>query len=554
MSNEEIAELFKWYADLSELHGGNPFKIKSYGAAAFRIDKLSIPLEGKSVEELEQIEGIGKSIAVKIDEINKTQTFPELVEIINNTPQGVIDLFKVKGIGPKKIAFIWKELGIESIGELLYACNENRLAQAKGFGVKTQDTVKQSIEFIFANANKFHYARLEALSQELVKNLTAQPFVKQAVLTGEMRRKCEVIDLVELVVTTTQADALQNWLSQTQNASDVVFTENTLTAKLNQQVPLRFYLCNEETFTQTLFTTTATSAHLKALETYGADILKPSEEAIYASAGLSYIEPEMREGLGETEKAKNNTLPKLIELSDLKGILHNHTTYSDGSNTLEEMGAYCKQLGYEYLGICDHSRSAQYAGGLSEAEIIKQHAEIDKLNKQFAPFRIFKGIESDILGDGSLDYSNEVLASFDFVVASVHSNLKMTEEKAMSRLLRAIENPYTTILGHPTGRLLLTREGYPVDFKKMIDACAANGVVIEINAHPYRLDLDWRWVDYALNKQVMLSINPDAHETAGYHDMHYGVCVARKGGLFKEMCFNALSLDQISTHFNKRKK
>ncbi len=554
MSNEEIAELFKWYADLSELHGGNPFKIKSYGAAAFRIDKLSIPLEGKSVEELEKIEGIGKSIAVKIDEINKTQTFPELVDIINDTPQGVIDLFKVKGIGPKKIAFIWKELGIESIGELLYACNENRLAQAKGFGVKTQDTVKQSIEFIFANANKFHYARLETLSFELVKNLSAQEFVQQVGLTGDMRRKCEVVDLVELVVTTAQADKLQTWLTETQNASDLVLTENTLTAKLNQQIPLRIYLCNEEVFTQTLFTTTATSAHLKALETYRADLSQPTEQAIYASAGLSYIEPEMREGLGETEKAKNNSLPKLIELGDLKGILHNHTTYSDGSNTLEEMGAYCKELGYEYLGICDHSKSAQYAGGLSEEEIIKQHAEIDKLNKQFAPFRIFKGIESDILGDGSLDYSNEVLATFDFVVASVHSNLKMTEEKAMSRLLRAIENPYTTILGHPTGRLLLTREGYPVDFKKMIDACAANGVVIEINAHPYRLDLDWRWVDYALNKEVMLSINPDAHETKGYHDMYYGVCVARKGGLFKEMCFNALHLEQISTHFNKRKK
>ncbi len=554
MSNEEIAELFKWYADLSELHGGNPFKIKSYGAAAFRIDKLSIPLEGKSVEELEKIEGIGKSIAVKIDEINKTQTFPELVDIINDTPQGVIDLFKVKGIGPKKIAFIWKELGIESIGELLYACNENRLAQAKGFGVKTQDTVKQSIEFIFANANKFHYARLETLSFELVKNLSAQEFVQQVGLTGDMRRKCEVVDLVELVVTTTQEEKLQTWLAETQNASDLVLTENTLTAKLNQQIPLRIYLCNEEVFTQTLFTTTATSVHLKALETYRADLSQPTEQAIYASAGLSYIEPEMREGLGEIEKAKNNSLPKLIELGDLKGILHNHTTYSDGSNTLEEMGAYCKELGYEYLGICDHSKSAQYAGGLSEEEIIKQHAEIDKLNKQFAPFRIFKGIESDILGDGSLDYSNEVLATFDFVVASVHSNLKMTEEKAMSRLLRAIENPYTTILGHPTGRLLLTREGYPVDFKKMIDACAANGVVIEINAHPYRLDLDWRWVDYALNKEVMLSINPDAHETNGYHDMYYGVCVARKGGLFKEMCFNALNLEQISTHFNKRKK
>ncbi|MFN5884071.1 MAG: PHP domain-containing protein, partial [Bacteroidota bacterium] len=273
-----------------------------------------------------------------------------------------------------------------------------------------------------------------------------------------------------------------------------------------------------------------------------------------ASAGLAFIEPEMREGLGEVEKARTNSLPLLIEHSHLKGILHNHTNYSDGANTLTEMAVFCKEAGFEYLGICDHSKSAQYAGGLSEATIIKQHAEIDALNKELAPFTIYKGIESDILGDGALDYSNDVLATFDFVVASVHSNLKMTEEKAMSRLLKAIENPYTDILGHPTGRLLLMREGYPVDFKTMIDACAANGVAIEINAHPYRLDLDWRWIDYALNKQVMLSINPDAHDTAGFYDMHYGINVARKGGLYKEMCLNAKDKNAFETWLQQRRK
>jgi DNA polymerase (family 10) len=261
----------------------------------------------------------------------------------------------------------------------------------------------------------------------------------------------------------------------------------------------------------------------------------------------------MREGYREIELAKEKKLPTLIELTDLKGILHNHSTYSDGSNTLEEMAVYCKELGYEYLGICDHSKAAQYAGGLKETDILKQHIEIEKLNVELAPFKIFKGIECDILFDGSLDYNNEVLTSFDFIVSSVHSNLKMNEEKAMNRLIRAIENPFTTILGHPTGRLLLMREGYPVDHKKMIDACAANGVVIEINANPYRLDLDWKWIDYALNKDVKLSVNPDAHDLQGYHDMYYGVCSARKGGLYKEMCLNTLTLEEINSYFIQRK-
>lgn len=554
MSNDEIAELFKWYADLSELHNGNPFKIKSYAAAAFKIDKITTPLETLGIEELEKLEGIGKSIALKIDEINKTGTFPELVEVINATPTGVIELFKVKGIGPKKIAYIWQQLGIESIGELLYACNENRLAQAKGFGVKTQQSVKESIEFIFSNANKFHFAKVETFANALVQAIDQSGIVQRISLTGAIRRKSEVLEKIELVASCSHPENLVTFLKNLENIADVSLSEKLIQCKLNQNIPVHIVCCDESSFTQILFTTTATPSHLESLEQLGANLNQNEENAIYASVGLSFIAPEMREGLNEIEKAKSGNLPKLIELSDLTGILHNHTTYSDGANTLAEMAGYCKELGYQYLGICDHSKSAQYAGGLSEEEIIKQHTEIDALNKKLAPFTVFKGIESDILGDGSLDYSNEVLSTFDFVVASIHSNLKMSEEKAMSRLLKAIENPYTTILGHPTGRLLLMREGYPVDHKKMIDACAANGVVIEINANPYRLDLDWRWIDYALNKNVMLSINPDAHETAGYHDMYYGVCVARKGGLNKDMCFNALPLEQIKAHFQGRRK
>ena len=281
--------------------------------------------------------------------------------------------------------------------------------------------------------------------------------------------------------------------------------------------------------------------------------LYKSEEEIYSNLKIHYCEPELREGLFELEKAKAHTLPKLIEAIDLKGILHNHSTYSDGMNTLEEMAVYCKQLGYEYLGICDHSQTASYAGGLKVEQVLQQHDEIEKLNKQLAPFKIFKGIESDILGNGNLDYEDDILKTFDFIVASVHANLKMDEEKATTRLLKAIENPYTTILGHPTGRLLLGRPGYPINHKKIIDACAANKVVIELNAHPYRLDIDWRWIPYCLEKGVMISINPDAHQLKGYHDMNYGVNVARKGLLTKEHCFNSKNLQEIENYFNSKK-
>jgi DNA polymerase (family 10) len=553
MTNSDIADLIKLYADLSELHGGDAFKIKSYSAASFKIDKLPTVLEGKSVEELQKVDGIGKSLAAKIFEINTTENFHELRELLNATPEGVLQMMKIKGIGPKKIAFIWKELTIESIGELLYACRENRLAQAKGFGLKTQQNVIQQIEFMFASANKFHYYRLEPAALEFVKQLQAIPGIKHVSTSGAIRRKLEVLDDMEMIVgaddVNAAADAIGGLLSNSTFAGTIV------SGKFQDHIPAKIFVSPAADFYTNLFEQTGNSLHIRQLPAI--TVKQPASELeIYQSINLPYIEPELREGTFELEKAKNNSLPKLIEVSDLKGILHNHSTYSDGLNTLEEMASYCKELGYQYLGICDHSKAAFYASGMKEETILKQHAEIESLNKKLGAdgsFRIFKGVESDILNDGSLDYSNEVLASFDFIVASVHSNLKMSEEKAMGRLIKAIENPYTTVLGHPTGRLLLMREGYPVDHRKMIDACAANGVVIEINANPYRLDLDWRWIDYALNKEVKLSINPDAHEKTGYHDMYFGTLTARKGGLYKEMCLNAMTLEEIGSYFNTRK-
>jgi len=309
-------------------------------------------------------------------------------------------------------------------------------------------------------------------------------------------------------------------------------------------------------FYEELFRQTGSDEHTKAvLERINDELDQPvNEEMIYIKAGLEFMKPELREGDTFIEKAANNKLPQLISYNDLKGTLHNHSTWSDGVHTIEEMALYCRDtLKLEYLGMCDHSKSAFYAKGLSIERVLQQQEEIDHLNKKLDGFKIFKGIESDILNDGSLDYPDEILKKFDFIVASVHSNLKMDEEKATARIIKAVENPHTTILGHPTGRLLLSRKGYPIDYKKVIDACAANNVVIEINANPFRLDLDWRWHQYALEKGVWLSVNPDAHRKEGFLDMHFGILAARKGGLTKDMCLNALSLAEITQVFEKKR-
>ncbi len=551
MTNSDLADILKLYADLSELHNGNPFKIKSFAAASFRIDKMLEPLFGKSLQELEAMEGVGKSIAQKIHEICSTNSFAELTELIEATPEGVRDIMRIKGIGPKKVAIIWKEIGVESIGELLYACKENRLAQFKGFGLKTQEAIIKQIEFIFVSANKFHYAKAYPVALKLLSILDEFETIEKVDLSGEIRRKLEILTEIELLISTDdEASFREEWLQyfgeEEGSVEEIKF----------EGYPIHLTIVHPKEYVNKQFERGSQQEHFNAIMSR----IEPkpnsfiNESAIYEAAGLPFIISEYRENRGEIEKAIANKLPNFIEYTDLKGPLHNHSTWSDGLHTIETMANYCMEKGYEYLGMADHSKSAFYASGLSEEKVILQQAEIAKLNQKYAgKFKIFAGIECDILYDGQMDYSNEILKSFDYVVASVHSILKMTEEKAMSRLIRAIENPYTTILGHPTGRLLLMREGYPIDHQKIIDACAANHVIIELNANPYRLDIDWRHIEYALNKGVMISINPDAHEVEGFNDMFFGVAVARKGGLNKEMCFNAHDVNYLSTYFLKKR-
>ena len=549
ISNDSIADHLKLYSQLMDLHGKDPFKVKSYAGASFRIDKMPTDLTTLDIGQLEKIDGISKSLASKINEINQTGTFADLQQLLEATPVGVMDMLSIKGIGPKKVRQIWQELEIESVGELLYACNENRLKDYKGFGEKTQEAIIESINFKNNSSGKLHFANAQQVANEIQLLLEQTNVFETIAISGQVRRKCDVVEMFEWVCIANEdyiAEALQT-LPQLEVEYE---QEAYIQFNILGSYPAIIYKCADYNYEQILFETTATPQHLTQIGYASLTNKEVNEEAVYQNLQLPFIIPQMREGEHELELVKRES--KLIELSDLKGILHNHSTYSDGKHSLKEMALYCKELGYEYFGICDHSKTAVYAKGLEVERVHQQHIEIDQLNKELAPFKIFKGIESDILGDGSLDYTNDVLATFDFVVASVHQNLKMTAEKANTRLLKAIENPYATILGHPTGRLLLSRPGYPIDHKLIIDACAANGVAIELNAHPYRLDIDWRWLYYCMDKSVPVSINPDAHKKEGFHDMQYGIYSAQKGGLTKDMTLNALGRDELEKYFTSK--
>jgi DNA polymerase (family 10) len=556
MENKTISRKLRLLSQLMELHEENPFKVKSIANAAFKVDKLPYPIKNKTTADLEKIDGIGKSTAAKITELLETGAIAEMDDLLNKTPQGVVEMMGIKGIGAKKVAVIWKDLNIESLGELYYACNENRLVEAKGFGLKTQEDIRNAIEFTMASHGKFLYAQVAALADELrngLKNIFPGALVDCA---GDFRRCCEIISGLIIVLGVEDSATAISTLSSTELLADVKTDGNRVDGKLPNGLTVEIICVEADHYYQTLFEQTGDAEHVNAVlsKAQGAIDAADSEESIYHKAGLVFIPAELREGTTFISKAETNSLPDLVTYGDLQGVLHNHSTWSDGINTIEEMALYCRdELKLQYLGMCDHSKSAFYAKGLSIERVLQQHEEIDHLNKKIDGFRIFKGIESDILYDGSLDYPDEILKRFDFIVASVHSILKMDEEKATSRLIKAVENPLTTILGHPTGRLLLSRSGYPINYKKVIDACAANQVVIEINANPLRLDLDWRWHQYALDKGVWLSVNPDAHRKEGFLDMHYGILAARKGGLYKERCLNTLSLPEIETFFKLMK-
>ncbi len=550
MDNAQISEHFSLLSKLLDIHGENSFKSRTYSIAAYNVDQLDVSLAAMPRESIASLKGMQGSVGQKVVEMLDTGKLSALEELIANTPAGVVEMLQVKGIGPKKIHTIWKEMEIETLGELLYACHENRLTRFKGFGAKTQQNIQEGIEYYLQNQGHFLYAEMEELFPQIQTYLQKLFGEENVAVTGAYRRQDTTLEELAFELRAT-LDQIKPKFQTAQPPELLEETSNTILYKLKNGLKLRLHY-GTGPLPLRLFRSTGTSsfadAFLKAYPVNGAAD-DNNDQSLFEEAGIPYIPPFLRESEEILKVVAQKKLPALIQPEDIRGIIHSHSTWSDGVHSLEEMAKACRDKGFEYLVISDHSKSATYARGLSEERIREQHREIDTLNQQLAPFRIFKSIECDILNDGSLDYSDDILASFDLVIASVHSNLKMTEEKAMERLLRAISNPYVKILGHPTGRLLLSRKGYPVNHEKLIDACAERGVVLEINAHPRRLDLDWRWIQSAVKKGVMLSINPDAHSIEGFDDIRYGVLAAQKGMLTKENNLSSKSREEFVNLF-----
>jgi DNA polymerase (family X) len=548
MDNYSIADQFSMLAKLMDIHNENSFKAKSYSIAAFNIEKLPVQLSEVERSKIFSLKGIGDSVGKKVIEILDNGHLKALEDYVQKTPQGILEMMHIKGLGPKKISTIWKEMEIESLGELLYACNENRLARFKGFGEKTQENVKQSINFFMKSQGSHLFAEVDHYAWQMHKVLKKKFENHHLELTGSFRRQLEIIDSIEWI-TTASIEDLEEFLAKN-NFETIDKQAGSISVKGEEKILLLLHSVPSSLFySKWLESSSSEEFNIEWNKTFPtvADNQYGSEEDIFKTVSLNYVPPFLREKPAIIQKAKTKKFTNIIQPVDIRGLIHSHSNWSDGSNTLEEMARGCIKRGLEYLVISDHSKSAFYANGLQENRIIEQHKHIDELNAKLSPFRIFKSIECDILNDGSLDYSDDVLASFDLVITSIHSNQKMTQDKAMNRLLNAIANPYTNILGHMTGRLLLSRPGYPVDHRAIIDACKEHNVVIELNANPRRLDMDWRFIDYALEQGVLISIDPDAHEISEFDFTRYGVLQAQKAGLTAAQNLSSFGLEEFGS-------
>jgi len=555
LDNYAIADNFSLLSKLIEIHGENSFKAKSYATASYIIEKLPEQLSALPEEKISLIKGIGDAIALKIKEQLATGNLKILNDYLQKTPAGVVEMLHIKGLGPKKINSIWKQLEIESIGELLYACNENRLTLLKGFGAKTQESIKENIDYYLNNQGHYLYQQAEAYIQAFHLKLTTTFQQYQFELTGAFIRQLETVDAAEWI-TNTPSSILKTFFTAN-NYKVEIENDEQLTVRGSENIQLIFYFATNENWGSKAFIHNSSSTFINAFKAefkWIENKVFEDESTIFQTAGIPFIPACRRESNNIISLYLQHKDLPIIRENDIKGIIHCHSNWSDGVHTLEQMAKAAIEKGLEYMVISDHSKSAFYANGLTEERVLAQHEAIDSLNKQLAPFKIFKSIESDILNDGALDYSNEILQRFDIVIASIHSNLKMSEEKAMTRLLNAIQNPFTSILGHLTGRLLLSRKGYPVDHSLIIEACAKNNVVIELNAHPRRLDIDWRYIDQALQNNVLISIDPDAHAIDGFDDCKYGILVAQKTLLTPQQNLSSFSLQQFEAFVAQQHK
>ena len=554
MENDELVDSLELLVKLWDVHGVNEFKAKNLSFAVRGLDKFPGKINQLTTDQLVLIPGVGKIIVQLIYQLAQTGTCQELEEIVEKTPAGILDLLKIKGLGAKKVRAIWLELNVSNFEDLNTACQNGQIEKLKGFGSAIQSSIQSQIIYIQENRKKLRLDKAIFLSDRILAML--QVTFDKIAISGELRRNCEVITSLVFVIETDNIFGSQSEISELKGFAEDLQASSPFTWRgffEDHLIPIEIHLVDESEFVSALFQHSAHENHLESIDFYNQFQGKTlfTEESIYQASNKPYILPEMREGLQEFEWAGQHKNTDLIKEQDLQGCLHNHSVYSDGKNTLQEMAEACRSLGLHYFGIADHSQYAAYAGGLKEEDVYRQHEEIDRLNSLWSNFTILKGIEADILPDGSLDYNDHILSQFDYVVASVHANLTLDLDKAMDRLIRAIENPYTSILGHPTGRLLLSRPGYPLNTHKILDACLANGVSIELNASPYRLDLDWRHIYAAMDKGVFVSINPDAHKIEGLKDMTYGVKVGRKGGLLKALTLNALPLNDLIAFFKK---
>jgi DNA polymerase (family X) len=554
MDNYAIADQLSLLSKLMDIHGENPFKSKSYSGAAFTIEKLPQPIASIPPEKMFKIKGIGESVGQKVLELLDTGELQVLKELIAHTPEGVLEMMSIRGLGPKKIHTIWKEMRISSIDELKDACLSKRIAEKKGFGEKTQQSILEEILFQENNVGRNLYAQVEYFVDAFQQKFKDHFPNNKIEIVGDFRRQMEVIDKLEWVTTVTRHE-LTNYLLH-RGFELVAEKESEIIVQTDNDLQFHFFLSGDDHFYALMFKKSCSKEFYTAWQSINkANIIDApkSEEEIFQSANLPFIPAFLREKKSIIERIHQINLNELVQTSQIKGLIHSHSNWSDGAYTIEEMAMELKRVGFEYMVISDHSKAAYYANGLSEERIREQHFYIDSLNAQLAPFKIFKSIECDILNDGTMDYPDKVLATFDLVIASIHSNLNMDEDKAMKRIIGAITNPYVTMLGHLSGRRLLVRRPYPLDYKTVIDACAEHKVVIEINAFPERLDIDWRWIDYALEKGVLLSINSDAHSLDDFQNLKYGVLAAQKGGLSNAKNVSSFSLSEFERFLEERK-
>lgn len=570
MANQPITQILEEIAMLLELKGENPFKSRAYYNAAKTLSAIDNLDEVIKEKKLKGIKGIGATIAANVEDYFETGSMSYLEGLKLDVPESLLELLQIPNLGPKKIKILHGELGITNVGELEYACKENRLIDLPGFGQKTQGKILRGIEFVKRHAGDHLVGDIYPLAYGIKEKMQRIAKKGPVELCGSARRKKEIVRDIDILVGSIDPGTITSFFMSLPEIEEVLVSGDTKTScRLTSGIEIDLRVVSIEQFPYALMYFTGSKEHnvrlrgiakkkgLK-LNEYGLFndeelITLKNEEEIYGKLGLAYIAPEMREDMGEIEAAEQGILPELVELADMRGIFHIHTDFSDGVDSIEKMVVAAKHMGLSYIGISDHSKSAFYAGGLKNDDLLRQWETIDALNEKERNFHIFKGIESDILPDGSLDYDEEVLKLFDFVIGSIHSGFGLKKDEQEARIIRAMNNPYMTMLGHPTGRLLLSREGYDIDMYTIIDTAAETDTIIELNASPYRLDIDWRYLKYAKEKGVMISINPDAHSTAGLAEIFYGIGIARKGWQEKKDVLSTRTVAEVRETLRKKR-